>query len=94
MRLDRNAREFYTLTIATTPAVTSWDASFDNGATWTTGTPVPGQADTFRWLIAGPAATIGSAVAVITGWSIVPKVRATANPELVVRSAPRITVNR
>lgn len=94
MNLDPNAREFYTLTITTTPAVTSWDASFDNGGTWFTGAAVAGQADTFRWLVAGPTATVGAAVAVIGAWSVLPKVRATSSPEIVVRDAPRITVTR
>lgn len=93
MNLDPDAREFYTLTITTEPAVTSWDASFDGGANWTTGETVAGVADTFRWLVAGPDAPVGAAVAVITGRLVVPKVRATSAPEIVVRSAPRITVN-
>lgn len=98
MDLHRLAREYYTIIINTTPAVASWDASFDDGTNWPTGealgtitaddgTTGPG----FRWLLAGADATIGAAVAQISG-DVTPMARATDNPEILVRedSMPRV----
>lgn len=92
MILKRAGREFYNLAISTTPTVSSWEASFDGGATWATGTAgtVDGAA-VFQWLIAGPAAVKGTAVAQLSG-PVVPQIRATSSPEIVVRDAPRIDI--
>lgn len=93
MILNPNAREFYSLEITTSPAVSGgWEASFDEGATWDAGTTatVDGVAVT-RWLVAGALATVGTAVAVITD-NVTPLIRATESPEIVVRDAPRIVI--
>ena len=45
----------------------------------------------FRWLVAGPTAPAGTATVLPLG-STTPLVRATANPETIIRSAPRIDV--
>ena len=87
MRLDRDAREFYTLTIATTPTVAAWEASFDGGTTWVAGTAAGGN---WRWLVAGPDAVPGTAT--VLSRSTGPKIRAVDNPEIVVRSAPGVTL--
>jgi hypothetical protein len=70
--------------------VASWDASFDNGATWDAGTAatVDGT-EVHRWLVAGEDATVGTAVAVLTT-TVRPLIRATDSPEIIVRTAPRI----
>ncbi|MBT9255363.1 hypothetical protein KMZ30_07230 [Phycicoccus sp. KQZ13P-1] len=90
MILKRAGREFYNLAISTTPAVASWEASFDGGATWSAGTAgtVDGVA-VMQWLIAGPSVAKETAVAQLSG-PVVPQIRATSNPEIVVRDAPRI----
>lgn len=85
MKLDPQGREFYTLTITTSPtAVGGWEASFDNGATWHAGEEHDTLDDTWQWLVAGAGVAQGSAVAVISG-HVQPKVRLTDNPEIVVR---------
>lgn len=88
MILSPAGREYYALTITTTPATqpTDWEASFDGGTTWVAALNVSGNS---AWLVRGTNAAAGSAVAVLTT-SISPLVRLTANPELVVRGAPRI----
>lgn len=92
MRLHPAAREFYCLSITTTPAVTGWDASFDGGTTWQAGEVVD---DTVRWLVAGPkfdaTGATAATYATLTA-DVVPLLRATDNPERIVRSAPRIYV--
>ena len=91
MDLDSHGREFYTVEIVTTPQLTGWEASFDDGATWVAGAVHPTLANTWRWLLAGENAAVGTAVAVVTS-SFRPHIRATDNPEIVVRrkDAPRI----
>jgi hypothetical protein len=83
--------EWYTLEITTTPAVASWQASFDSGTTWKDSTQV-GTDGFFRWLVAGPAATGIGTAAVLQAGSTTPLVRATSAPEVIVRSGPRIDV--
>jgi len=90
VKLPSAGTEFYALEIDTTPAVTSWEASFDAGTTWKTSTTV-GTDGFFRWLVAGPTAPAGTATVLPLG-STTPLVRATANPETIIRSAPRIDV--
>ena len=89
MNLNRAAREYYALEIVTEPAVASWEATFDAGATWDAGTTTDGIT---RWLVAGPDATAGSAVAVLALGTTKPRIRATSNPEVIVRDAPAIDV--
>ena len=86
MILHRRAREFYSLAIATEPAVAGWEASFDGGATWATGAAVTGG---WRWLVAGPQAPLDEPASVIDR-SVVPLVRAVDTPEILVRAAPTI----
>lgn len=93
MKLDRNARDNYEVTITTNPEVTGWEASFDGGTTWAAGTVHPVTADTWVWLVAGPNVTQDTAVAVITR-RLTPKVRAIENPLIVVYDAPPIILNR
>lgn len=90
MQLNSRAREFYTLTITTTPAVAAWEASFDGGTTWFAGTP---SGSSLRWLVAGRDATVGTAVAQLQQNVTLPLVRATDTPEVLVRGAPSIRQN-
>ena len=85
MKLTRASREWYALEIATTPAVTSWDASFDGGTTWLASTTV-GADGYFRWLVAGPDADPTGAVVLAAGRTM-PLLRATENPEVIIRNA-------
>lgn len=93
MELSRHGRELYKLEITTTPVVASWEASFDGGETWVAGTAATLESGTpvVQWLVAGPLAALGAAVAVIAS-DLIPKVRALSNPEIVVRNAPAITL--
>lgn len=92
MNLRPDAREWYTLEITTTPTVTTWEASFDGGDTYVASTTV-GADGYFRWLVAGPDADPGTAE-VLPLAVTVPLVRSTENPELIVRSAPKIVVRQ
>lgn len=89
MKLSSYGREYYELTITTSPATipTDWEASFDGGATWITALNVSGNS---AWLVRGTNAPAGAAVAIITA-SLNPKVRLTLSPEIIVRDeTPRI----
>lgn len=87
MYLKKLAREFYNLSIATVPAVSGWEASFDGGATWKPGEVVGGKV---RWLVAGADADPGTATVLTT--SVKPLLRVTDNPEIIVRDAPTIYI--
>lgn len=91
MQLEPAGREFYNLEITASPAVSGgWEASFDGGTTWVAGTAgTVNGTDVYQWLLAGASADVGTAVATISA-SVVPLIRATESPELVVRSAPTI----
>lgn len=96
MQLNRHGREYYELQITTTTSsgdpipADGWEASFDNGVTWVAATVVTHDTtDWSAWLVAGPNAEVGAAVAVITE-SLIPLVRTTDNPEIVVDYAPKI----
>ena len=94
MQLNRAAREYYRLHVTTDPAVTApWEASFDGGQTWYAGTDPGGDTGDVMWLVAGPDAEQGPAVAVLTG-TVRPMLRAIDNPEIVIaeRGVPWITV--
>lgn len=86
MKLDRAAREWYTLEITTTPAVASWECSFNGGTSYVASTTV-GSDGFFRWLVAGPDATPGTATVLPLGRTH-PVIRATDNPEIIVRRKP------
>ncbi len=87
MELHQEAREYFDLAIATTPTLTGWEASFDGGETWVAGEAVTGGA---RWLVAGAQADPGDATVIAN--TVHPKVRAIANPEIVVRNTPAIVI--
>lgn len=89
MNLSRYARLYYKVAVTTDPQVTDWEASFDNGQTWVAGTPVEGVANGFQWLVAGPNAEVGTAVAVIMS-SVTPLLRDVDTTEILVEDAPRI----
>lgn len=92
MILDPHGREFYRVTITTVPQVTAWEASFDDGTTWTAGaadTRVPPTANTWEWLVAGELRdntdlAPGVLAGVITR-SMSPKIRCVDTPEVIVR---------
>lgn len=86
MQLHHLAREYYTLVIDTTPEISTWEASFDNGLTWVAGEHVGLR--TMRWLLAGADADPTNAT-VLTGKAR-PMIRVVDNPEVVVRNAPTI----
>lgn len=90
MILNPRGREYYALQITTTPATTAtdWSASFDGGSTWSVAVNVSGYS---AWLVAGSLAALGTAVATVSS-SVTPLVRLTANPEIVVRDAPKIQI--
>ena len=93
MILFKAAREFYSLQLITTPPVAAtWEASFDRGVTWVTGTPatVNGVAVT-RWLLAGPSAALGTSVAQIAA-TVTPMVRVQEAPEIIIRDAPQVVI--
>lgn len=98
MRLSRLAREYYELQITTTATdgdpipADGWEASFDGGETFVAATVVTHDTEDWSaWLLAGPDADEGTAVAVITS-AVRPLVRATDSPEVIVRTAPRIVL--
>lgn len=88
MKLDPQAREFYRLKITTDPVSLpeAWEASFNEGLNYYPAANLSGWS---VWLLAGPDVALGAAVAVITH-AITPKVRLIANPEVVVRGAPKV----
>ena len=90
MKLPSAGVEYYALEITTTPAVAGWEASFDDGTSWKPSTTV-GTDGFYRWLVAGPRATAGSATVLPLGRTT-PLVRATGSPEVILRSAPEIDV--
>jgi hypothetical protein len=98
VNLNRSGREYYSLAITTTASsgspipASGWEASFDGGTTWFAATVITeNSVDYSAWLVAGDRAAVGTAVAVLSTTTS-PLVRATDNPEIVVRSAPIIAV--
>lgn len=93
MRLSKFGREVYSVTITTNPVATGvWEASFDGGTTWLTGTDEGN--DSWGWLLAGPENTGGTpAFAVTAGQTdIVPLLRLTVGEEQIVERGPEIAV--
>lgn len=91
MILSRHGKEYLELTLSTTPAVDGWEATFDDGDTWTAGTEVTvGDETRYRWLLAGSLADTTDAVAVLEPGIHVVVVRATSNPEIIARSGDPI----
>lgn len=93
MKLNPYGRELYRVTITTSPQLTSWEASFDGGTTWTVGAddsrPAP-EANTWEWLVAGHLCDNsdlgpGELAGVITR-TMRPLIRGIDSPEVIVRS--------
>lgn len=97
MDLDPNARRRYRLRLTVRDdsgelvgvAPTDWEASFDGGTTWIRATEHGGYP---AWLVAGPRAELGGAVAVIPVGSTTPRVRLTIGEEIEVENVPTIHV--
>lgn len=91
MRLSKFGREVYDVAITLSPSATgTWEASFDSGVTWVTGTDL--GSGSWGWLLAGKEATVGSAVyqmTVDTG-TLVPLLRLTTGQEEIVDFGPEI----
>lgn len=92
MNLHRIAREWYKPDIQSTPELTNWEASFDGGADWVPGTLVGGE---LMWLVQGPDFDPAeNSDPGVTATTIVattyPQVRAVDNPEVIVRTPPKI----
>lgn len=86
MILRRYAREYLDVTITTDPAApvdAVWEATFDGGETWVAWEPVDGEPDRGRWLIAGPDAEMGDAVARLPEGSSCVPFRLAGAPEIV-----------
>lgn len=103
MNLDRHAREFYVLDIATLPATEpiAWTASFDDELTWVAGQATSGYDGSgavvagVGWLVAGPLNyVLGASPAgtvVLPDQDIVrPRLRLVDDPELPIRPGPWI----
>lgn len=92
MNLSRYGVEYYDPDPQTTPALTGWQASFDNGETWVDSTEHP---DTERpvWLVAGAEATTPGDAIVLTA-TVKPHLLALDDPETIVRTGPTINVTR
>lgn len=96
MRLNRAERDWYSVSITTTPTLAgTWQASFDAGTTWLDGTASDG---TWAWLIAGPdfdATAVGmdaaDTQATVTR-SLRPLLRIADAPVLDVETGPTITL--
>lgn len=93
MNLSRYGREHYDVKPVTEPPIAAWEASFDGGATWVSGTALSGaDAGWFRWLLAGPAADQGTATVLAVG-KTEPLARGVDDTEIVVRDLPPIYVD-
>lgn len=57
MKLQKRERDYYVVEIETIPALAGvWEASFDNGTAWATGSDT---VDGWAWLVAGPLYVAG-----------------------------------
>jgi hypothetical protein len=92
VKIHAQGRAFYTLTIVTDPQITDWEASFDGGLTWVAGEPTIRDANTWRWLVAGPGFTGDTTPAATVAQSMAPLIRAVDTPEVLVEHAPLIRV--
>lgn len=93
IRRASSSREFLKLYLTSDPAANSWELSFDFGATWLEGEPVPGAADWYRWLVAGSQAPLGEAVIQLEDGEYILLARATDLPELVVRTVAVLNID-
>lgn len=90
--LSRFAREWYQVEIVTEPEITSWEVSYDKGDTWHQMT-YDTETKLNSSLVAGPdfSPINGDATPYVAlTQSVVPYVRAHDDPEVIVRSTPRI----
>ena len=85
VQMSRHDRKWIQLRLVTAPAITDWEMSFDDGDTWFDGAPVAGQADNYRWLVAGNRVTQGVAVVVLGPGEYICMARAVSDPELEVK---------
>lgn len=86
MDLSPHARRWYQVVITTNPETSAtWEASFDDGATWWPGESIPTVTNGWRWLIAGEKADATGTVAVI---------HTPMRPDLRVIDAPEIEAFR
>lgn len=89
MELNRLEAKLYSTDIVTEPMLEAWEASFDDGVTWSPGEAADGG---FRWLVAGADAEPedqADAVAVIDRYTV-PLLRDIDNPETVIVRGPPI----
>lgn len=94
MELNERTRDYYEFAVTTDPAVTGLEASFDGGLTWIAADPVVDPTPNTqrgRWLLAGPLADIGTAVARINS-SLTPRGRVSNATVSLVFKTPRIEV--
>jgi hypothetical protein len=94
MRLNPNGREVYSVEPTLSPTATgTWEASFDGGSTWINGTDLSNGS--WGWLLAGPDATVGSAVYTVPAGvtTITPLLRLTTGQEEIVDYGPVIEVS-
>lgn len=90
--LPRLGREWYTVEIVTDPVITDWEISFDHGVNWVDLT-YDTQTTFQKILVAGPdfELPVGDVAPYETiSASVVPYVRATDQPEILVRVTPKI----
>jgi hypothetical protein len=90
--LSRLAREYYKVQIVTVPQLANWEISIDRGLTWTP-MSYDTNTNTVSVLVSGPdfvppPGDITQSLALTT--SVMPYIRAVDNPEVLVRSTPRI----
>jgi len=90
--LSRLGREYYKVEIVTVPQLANWEISFDRGDTWTpmsydTGTNVVSV------LVSGPDFVPPGGDIIVSSSitaSVMPYIRAVDNPEVIVRTLPKI----
>jgi hypothetical protein len=90
--LPKLGREYYTVEILTTPQLSSWEITFDRGANWHS-MQWDGTAKEASILVNGPGFTPPPgdvAVSVTVTKSVMPYIRAIDNPEVIVRTTPKI----
>ena len=87
MQLAKTGREYYDPGPTTTPALTGWEASFDGGSTWVAGDVLDGRP---KWLVRGPGFADDTTPSVLISENTNPMIRATDNPEVLVRRGPAI----
>lgn len=91
MRINSDGREYATWTVSGADADTTLSVSFDGGTVWN---DLPLTGSTAKILVAGPDATANPAgTVVLTTGRNVATIRATDNPEVVIRGGGVIDVD-